>query len=202
MVPAQQSAADWHAPPVIVHAPTHRFTLPEPCMHAPLQQSPATLQGAPTARHAPAPRSQRLSTHGPQHDAPPPELQSSPVARQPALVSSAHFLSPPHVPEQHVWPVRQSSPSRAHSVCPHTPPLQPIEQQSCAVVHDSPSRLQKSLRCFPPSPGAGSHTPLQQSARALQVAPGTAHDPLGMQAPDSHRAEQHSPSSEHDSLTP
>ncbi len=201
-VPVQQSAVVWHAVPAAPHAPEHRFKLPAACVQAPLQQSPATPHGAPTDLHAPGPRSQLLFTQSAQQPGPPPELQSSPVARHPALVSSAHFLSTPHVPEQHVCPVTQSSPSRVQRLWPQTPPLQPTEQQSWATAHDSPSRLQKSLHCRMPRPGAGSHEPLQHSARVVHVAPGSAHVPFGMHVPDSQRPEQHSPSSEHVSLTP
>ncbi len=185
-----------------MHAPLQRFSLPAPGVHAPLQQSAGAPQSEPIARHAPAPWSQRLFTHVAQQDAPPPELQSSAVARQPAVVSSAHFLSPPQTPEQHVSALTQSSPSREHSVCPHTPPLQPSEQQSCARVHVSPSRLQNSRHRLAAALGTGSHEPLQQSARETQTAPGIMHAPFGMHAPDSQRPEQHSPASEQVSPTP
>jgi len=100
VVPVQQSAVVWHALPSAVQVPAQRRTLSAPWVHAPAQQSEETPQGEPIARHAPAPRSQRLFTHVAQQEGPPPELQSSPVARQPAVVSSAHFLSPPQMPEQ------------------------------------------------------------------------------------------------------
>jgi len=89
----QQSAADEHDAPSARHAAVHTRTPPDAAPHVPRQQSASPLHGVPFGRHGPGPKSHRLSwvSHEAQHAAPPPDVQSSPVARQLATASSAHF---------------------------------------------------------------------------------------------------------------
>jgi hypothetical protein len=89
----QQSAADAHEVPSAMHGAVHERTPFEAGPQVPRQQSVSCAHGVPFARHGPGPKSQRLFcvSQAAQHAVPPPELQSSPVARQLATESSAHF---------------------------------------------------------------------------------------------------------------
>jgi hypothetical protein len=78
----------------------------------------------------------------------------------------------------------QRSLSTLQSVVPQTPPLQPSEQQSSALVQATPSATQRFVHCRTPDmPVTGSQRPLQQSPSAAQVAPEVAHWPAVAVAP-------------------
>ena len=66
----------------------------------------------------------------------------------------------------------------AQSSFAQTPPKQPSEQQSCAVVHATPLARQASRHWMSPAcPVTGSHSPLQQARDVVQLAPGTRQTP-------------------------
>ena len=66
----------------------------------------------------------------------------------------------------------QLSLSILHRVAPQTPPLQPSEQQSSAVVQATPLAVQRFVHWVTPDmPVTGSQRPLQQSVSAAQVTP-------------------------------
>src|SRR5436309_2060747 len=58
-----------------------------------------------------------------------------------------------------------------------TPPKQPSEQQSWALLHATPSARQASRHSMTPAcPVTGSHRPLQQSAATLHAFAGAPHE--------------------------
>src|SRR5262249_62013745 len=60
---------------------------------------------------------------------------------------------------------------------PQTPPLQPSEQQSSALLHATPLAKQKSRHLTCPVPDSGSQRPLQQVLLVgLQAVPGASQD--------------------------
>jgi hypothetical protein len=66
----------------------------------------------------------------------------------------------------------QLSLSTLHRVAPQTPPLQPSEQQSSALVQATPLAVQMFVHWVTPDmPVTGSQRPLQQSLSAAQVTP-------------------------------
>jgi len=78
----------------------------------------------------------------------------------------------------------QLSLSTLQRLAPQTPPLQPSEQQSSAVVQATPLATQRLVHCrTPDTPVTGSQRPLQQSPSAAQDAPEATHCPAVADAP-------------------
>jgi hypothetical protein len=141
----QQSDADVHAVPSARHgAVQYPAPLVPKMLQVPRQQSALVVQSAPTGRHGPGPKSQRVSStpgvQTPLQQFP----QSWPVA--PHGVDEWHLMPPskpgPQLPEQHSAFVAHGSSLYLQCEPPHVPPLHAIEQHSSAEAHAAPSALQ------------------------------------------------------------
>jgi hypothetical protein len=145
-VAEQQSAPTMHGAPGGAHGVWQVRPPPGDGRHSPWQQSVAAAQVAPGPRQVSAPKSHRsvAALHTiEQQVVPPPEVQVSPVGRQPGCRSTTHCPRAwSHMFEQQSASTLQSSLTTRHSGPPHAPPVHASEQQSSARVHGAPSPKQ------------------------------------------------------------
>jgi hypothetical protein len=169
--PLQHSSLVAQEAPAVMQVEVQTSMPAELGEQVPSQHVSPVAQGAPRGRQGPGPKSQRPLTgsHSLQHGGIEVLMHVSPVARQ-IEAARAHALTPSalaHSPEQQSPSVLHGLPTVVQSVVPHTPLLQPREQQSVAAVHAVPSTRQYGAHSFSIETETGSHRPLQQSLRSL-----------------------------------
>ena len=96
----------------------------------------------------------------------PPSSPHPSPARQAALRAGARSVPSQRAEQQSLSPVH-APPAVVHSAPPHTPPLQPSEQQSAGLSQRVPSAWQYCAQASAPVRPVGSHRPLQQLLRVL-----------------------------------
>src|SRR5262249_12931391 len=143
-----QHSADSAQPcPSAAHGVVHTSVPRSFARHLPLQQSASAVQPTPCAWQIDDPKTQRslfCLSQTSQQPLPLPEVHVSPVGRQSGLAWSilhSCFCGSQMFEQQSELAVHESL-SILHSPPPHTPPKQPSEQQSSALVQGTPSARQ------------------------------------------------------------
>jgi hypothetical protein len=171
--------------------------------HFPLQQSESELQVTSRPRHVVAEKAHRpvVMSQPLQQVMPASPVQFSPAGWHSSLSSPTRRHKPVVVSqmfEQQSALLEHPMPRTRHGPPPQTRLKQPSEQQSCALVHATPSAEQNDRHTrFVPMVG-GSHRPLQHVALCVQVAPEAWHAPGTVQTCPMQKPEQQSFAREHD----
>jgi hypothetical protein len=152
----QQSAPVAQTPLCATQGVTHF-----PPVHVPWQHCAVAVQATPCVKQVSGPKSQRPSLlQVLQQPLPLPFPQSSPVGRQSRFGMSTWHSPAMHTFEQHWAFFVQGSPTTVH--CPPQVPFKhPVEQQSSARVHATPSAKHAERQASIGMPVTGSQRPLK-----------------------------------------